>query len=137
MEVRMVRQLQLTVTVALFVLGGAISANARSSMPADDRWNAQHIDALPREVRNAIASYTRICGGPLAAEHSFARYFQNGSVKLIGLHFENVRCGNRASICKASGCLHQVYISRGGGPYRLLTSTYVPELDLTQIKIGP
>jgi hypothetical protein len=136
MEVRMVRQLQLTVTVVLFVLGGAISADARSSMPADDRWNAQHMDVLPPEVRNAVAPYARVCGGPLAAEHSFARYFQNGSVKLIGLHFENVRCGNRASICKASGCLHQVYISRGGGPYRLLTSAYVPELDLTQIKIG-
>ena len=130
----MVRQLQLTVIAALLVLAGPISASARSSMPADDRWNAQHIDALPPEVRNAIASYARICGGPLAAEHSFARYFQNGSVKLIGLHFENVRCGNRASICKASGCLHQVYISRGGGPYRLLSSAYVPELDLTQIK---
>jgi hypothetical protein len=33
----MVRQLQLTVRVALFVLGGTISAGARSSMPADDR----------------------------------------------------------------------------------------------------
>ena len=133
----MVRQLQLTVIAALLVLAGSISASARSSMPADVRWNAQHIDALPPEVRNAIASYTRICGGPLAAEHSFARYFQNGSVKLIGLDFEDLRCGNRASICKASGCLHQVCISRGGGPYRLLRSAYVPELDLTQIKIGP
>jgi hypothetical protein len=43
MEIPMVRQLQLTVTVALFVLGGIISVGARSSMPADDRWNAQHI----------------------------------------------------------------------------------------------
>jgi hypothetical protein len=133
----MARHLPITMTTALVVLAGSFSAGARSSMPADDRWNAQHIDALPPEIRNAIASYTRMCGGPLAAEHSFARYLQSGTVKLIGLHFENVRCGNRASICKASGCLHQVYISRGGGPYRLLTSTYAPELDLTQIKIAP
>lgn len=132
----MARHLQITMTTALVVLAGSFSAGARSSMPADDRWNAQHIDALPPEIRNAIASYTRMCGGPLAAEHSFARYLQSGTVKLIGLHFENVRCGNRASICKVSGCLHQVYISRGGGPFRLLTSTYVPELDLKQIKIG-
>jgi hypothetical protein len=133
----MARHLPITMTTALVVLAGSFSAGARSSMPADDRWNAQHIDALPPEIRNAIASYTRMCGGPLAAEHSFARYLQSGTVKLIGLHFENVRCGNRASICKASGCLHQVYISRGGGPYRLLTSTYAPALDLTQIKIAP
>jgi len=128
----MARHLQITMTTALVVLAGSFSAGARSSMPADDRWNPQHIDVLPSEVRNAIVPYARICGGPLAAGHSFVRY----TVKLIGLHFENVRCGNRASICKASGCLHQVYISRGGGPYRLFTSAYVPELDLTQIKIG-
>src|SRR5258705_11189663 len=105
MEVRMVRHLQLTVTVALFVLGGIISAGARSSMPADDRWNPQHIDALPPEDRNAIAPYARICGGPLAAEHSFARYFQTGTGKLIGLHFEALRCGNRVSVGKAAGRL--------------------------------
>jgi hypothetical protein len=113
----MARHLQITMTTALVVLAGSFSAGARSSMPADDRWNPQHIDVLPSEVRNAIVPYARICGGPLAAGHSFVRYFQNGTVKLIGLHFEN-------------------YISRGGGPYRLFTSAYVPELDLTQIKIG-
>jgi hypothetical protein len=132
----MVRPLQLTVTVALFVLGGFISAAARSSMPADDRWNPQHIDGLPSEVRNAIAPYARICGGPLAAEHSFARYFQSGSMKLIGLHFEHLRCGDRAAVCTAAGYLHQVYISTGGR-YRLFRSSYVPELDLTQVKISP
>jgi hypothetical protein len=31
------------------------------------------------------------------------------------------------------GCLHQVYISTGGR-YRLLSSSHVPELDLTQVK---
>jgi hypothetical protein len=132
----MARQLYMTATAALLVLAGSISAGARSSMPADDRWNPQHIDALPPEARNAIAPYARICGGPLAAEHSFARYFQNGRVKLIGLHFEGLRCGNRDAVCKSAGCLHQVYISTGGR-YRLLSSSYVPELDLTQVKVGP
>jgi hypothetical protein len=132
----MVRQLQLTVAMALFVLGGVISAGARSSVPADDRWNPQHIDGLPSEVRSAIAPYVRVCGGPLAAEHSFARYFQNRTVKLIGLHFEGLRCGNRRAVCKSAGCLHQVYISTGGR-YRLLRSSYVPELDLTQVKVAP
>jgi hypothetical protein len=132
----MARQLYMTATAALLVLAGSISAGARSSMPADDRWNPQHIDGLPPEVRNAIASYARICGAPLAAEHSFARYFQNGTVKLIGLHFKGLRCGNRGADCKSAGCLHQVYVSTGGR-YRLLSSSYVPELDLTQVKVGP
>ena len=83
----MIRHLQLTVTVVLLASGGFISASAHSSMPSADRWNPQHIDGLPSEVRNAISRYARICGGPLAAEHSLARYFQKGTVKLIGLPF--------------------------------------------------
>jgi hypothetical protein len=100
------------------------------------RANPQHIDSLPAEIRSAIAPYARVCGGPLAAEHSFVRYFQSGTAKLIGLHFEHLRCSNRAAVCTAAGCLHQVYISTGGR-YRLLRSSYVPELDLTQVKIPP
>jgi len=137
MEVHMVSWLQLTVSVALLVGGGFISAQARSAgTPPEDRWNPQHIGGLPVEIRKSIAPYARICGGPLAAEHSFARYFQSGNAKLIGLHFEHLRCGDRAAACKAAGCWHQVYISTGG-PYRLLRSSYVPELDLTEIKISP
>jgi hypothetical protein len=127
--------LQLALSVALFLGCGLVSAQARSSgTPPDDRWNPQHIGGLPAEIREAIAPYARVCGAPLAAEHSFARYFQRGSAKLIGLHFEHVRCGNRAAVCTAAGCLHQVYISTGGR-YRLLKSSYVQELDLTRVQI--
>jgi len=107
-------------------------------VPAHDPWSPQHIDSLPAEIRNAIAPFARACGGRLAAEHSFATYFQRGAAKLIALHFEHLSCPNRAAICKAPGCLHQVYISTGGR-YRLLRSSYVLELDLTQVKIpaGP
>jgi hypothetical protein len=127
--------LQLALSVALFLGCGLVSAQARSSgTPPDDRWNPQHIGGLPAEIREAIAPYARVCGAPLAAEHSFARYFQRGSAKLIGLHFEHVRCSNRAAVCTAAGCLHQVYISTGGR-YRLLKSSYVQELDLTRVQI--
>jgi hypothetical protein len=86
-----------------------------SAVPADDRCNAQHIGALPPEVRNAIASYTRMSSSvpaPLAAEHSLARYFQNGSVKLIGLRLKTsaVVIGPRSA--KASGCTPPSLISR-------------------------
>jgi hypothetical protein len=91
---------------------------------------------LPVEVRNATAPYARVCGGPLAAEHSFVRYFQSDTAKLIGLHFEHLRCADRAAVCRPTGCLHQVYIS-GGGKCRFLRSSCVPELDLTQVKTPP
>jgi hypothetical protein len=114
--------LQLTLIVALLVGCDLVSAQARSGgTPPEDRWNPQHIASLPAEIRNAIAPYARVCGGPLAAEHSFVRYFQSGKAKLIGLHFEHLRCGDRAALCNAAGCLHQVYISTGG-KYRLLRS---------------
>ena len=93
-------------------------AAARGGMPSEDRWTPQHIDSLPPEIRNVIAHYAKVCGGSLAAEHPFATYFQRGTARLLALHFEHVRCGDSAPICSAKGCLHQVYISRGG-PYRL------------------
>jgi hypothetical protein len=133
----MFRWLQLIVTIGLLAVEGSlISANARGGMPSEGRWNPEHIDGLPAEIRDAIATYARVCGGTLAAEHSFAHYFQRGTVNLIGLHFEHLRCGNKAAICTAAGCLHQVYISTGGR-YRLLRSSYVPGFDLTQVKIAP
>ena len=131
----MIRWLRLSLTVPLLLAGGLASASARGGMRSDDPWNPEHIDGLPAEVRGAIAHYARVCGGTLVAGHSFARYYQQGTVKLIGLHFEHLRC-DRAAVCTAAGCLHQVYIS-SGGRYRLLISSYVPELDLTQVRIAP
>lgn len=129
--------LKLTATVLLLLGGGFISVQARGGrIWLEDRWNPQHIGVLPVEIRNTIAPYARVCGGPLAAEHSFVRYFQSGTANLIGLHFEHLRCADRAAVCRPAGCLHQVYIS-SGGKYRLLRSSYVPELDLTQVKIPP
>ena len=134
-EVQMFRLLQIILKLALLVGCGLVSAQARGGrVQLEDRWNPQHLTVLPAEIRNAIAPYARVCGGPLAAEHSFVRYFQSGNAKLIGLHFEHLRCDDRAAVCKAAGCLHQVYISTGG-KYRLFRSSYVPELDLTQLRI--
>jgi hypothetical protein len=131
----MLRRSQLALSVA-FLLGGFVSAQAKSTLPTEDPWNPQHISGLPAEIVNVIAPFARVCGGRLAAEHSFASYFQRGTTKLIGLHFEHFSCPNRAAVCTAAGCLHQVYISTGGR-YRLLRSSYVPELDLTQVKVAP
>jgi hypothetical protein len=125
----------LSLATVLCIALSPIPADARGGMPAENRWNPQHIDSLPPEIRNAIARYAQVCGGSLAAEHMFATYFQKGTARLIALHFEHLRCSGGAPICSAKGCLHQVYISRGG-PYRLLTSAHVPEVDLTKVPLG-
>ena len=84
---------------------------------AEDPWNPQHITGLPPEIRNVLG---HVCAAP-RAQHQFASYFQNSRV--LVLHFERFRCGDRAAHCTQAGCLHQVYVSTGGG-YRLLRSYY-------------
>jgi hypothetical protein len=88
----------------------------------DERWNPQHIEGLPAEVRSAVA---RVCGRA-RAEHQFASYFQNSHV--IVLHFGHAHCGDRGALCTQSGCLHQMYLLKDG-LYRLVRSYYGPEED--------
>ena len=107
----------------LVITSQASPASARGGgLHSEDRWNSQHIDGLPAEVRNAVA---RMCAGS-RAEHQFAGYFQNSRV--LVLHFEHFRCGDRGALCTQAGCLHQVYVSTGGR-YRLLRSYYAQEGD--------
>jgi len=86
-------------------------------MHAEDPWNPQHVNGLPPEIRSVLG---HMCAAP-RAQHQFAGYFQNSRV--LVLHFERLRCGDRAAYCTQAGCLHQVYVSTGGG-YRLLRSYY-------------
>jgi hypothetical protein len=79
----MLRGPQLAVSVALLLGSGLSFAQAKSAVPAHDPWSPQHIDSLPAEIRNAIAPFARACGGRLAAEHSFATYFQRGAAKSL------------------------------------------------------
>ena len=98
-------------------------AVARSSPgTADHPWNAEHIDHLPLEVRNAIS---RLCGPSSRAAHYFATYSANS--RFLNLHFEHSRCPSQ-KVCTEVGCLHQVYVL-SGGRYRLLKSYYGPGND--------
>ena len=84
---------------------------------AENPWNPQHITGLPPEIRNVLGL---VCAAP-RAQHQFAGYFQNSRV--LVLHFERFRCGDRGARCTQACCLHQVYVSTGG-QYRLLRSYY-------------
>lgn len=92
----------------------------------EDRYNPQHIDSLPPEIRSAIL---RRCNEPMAL-HPFASY--SDAAKRIELHFEHFVCGGKGSgaraYCGPSGCLHQVWVLVGGH-YRLLRSFYTPAGD--------
>jgi len=92
------------------------------SVRSEDRYNPQHIDGLPPEIRNAI--YHK-CSTPRAL-HDFASYSEN--MHRIVLHFEHFYCDERNALCNPSGCLHLVYFL-SGGHYRLIGSYYAPAGD--------
>jgi hypothetical protein len=100
------------------VQSSAKGGNIRS----EDRYNPQHIESLPPEIRSSILHK---CGVPKAL-HSFASYLDNS--KKIVLHFEHFVCDGDGTYCTASGCLHEVYIS-AGSHYKLERSYYAPAGD--------
>jgi hypothetical protein len=89
---------------------------------SEDRYNPQHIESLPPEVRNSILHR---CAEPKAV-HPFATYFDD--LKRIVLHFEHFVCDGDGTYCTSSGCLHQIWASVGGH-YRLVRSYYAPAGD--------
>jgi hypothetical protein len=117
--------------VSLLGLAGTLAASARDGMPSEDPLNRAHIEGLPPEVRANIERSTRACGAPVAALHLFSRYIQDRVTgdRFIALHFEEVHCANRAAICTTAGCLHQVYVSKGGA-YQDILNVYAPEIAL-------
>jgi hypothetical protein len=108
---------------ALIVLLTCGQASAKGgSYHMEDRYNPQHIDGLPSEVRNSILHK---CTEPKAL-HPFASYFDNS--RRIVLHFEHFLCDGDGTYCTSSGCLHQVWVSVGNH-YRLMRSYYAPAGD--------
>jgi hypothetical protein len=96
-----------------------IGIRAQRGPSTPDRWNPQHVDSLPADIRNAV---TRMCGQAPKAERDFTSYFENS--RRIVLHFQHFRCDGRP-LCTKAGCLQQVYTFTGGH-YRLLKSYYGP-----------
>jgi hypothetical protein len=88
----------------------------------EDRYNPQHIDRLPPEIRNSIL---RRCNEPKAM-HPFAGYFDGE--RTIVLHFEHFACAGGGTYCNPSGCLHQVW-ALVRGHYVLVRSYYAPAGD--------
>jgi hypothetical protein len=117
--------------VFLLGLAGVLPAFARGPTPPEDPLSRAHIEDLPREMRDSIQRSTHACGAGFAARHLFSRYIQDRITgdRFIAIHFDEVHCVNRAAICTTAGCLHQVYVSKGG-PYRDIFNVYAPEIEL-------
>jgi hypothetical protein len=110
------------VLIALLLTCSQSLAKGGAFGRSEDRYNLQHIDSLPPEVRNSILHG---CAEPKAL-HPFAIYFDD--LKRIVLHFEHFVCDGDGTYCRRWGCLHQVWASTGGH-YRLVRSYYAPAGD--------
>lgn len=106
------------------------SAVARGSLATENPFAAEHIDALPSDIRRAVAQRERACRGNSAAGHYFSVSIDASGRRFIALHFENFYCpGRRAAVCNATGCVHEVFVETQGRQTRVL------ELRADEIKM--
>lgn len=105
-------------------------AQARGGMATERPQAAEHIEALPADLRRGLAARERACGNAAAAGHYFSVSIPAGGQRFESLHFEDFVCTNRATICNAAGCLHEVYLE-SGGRHRLVFSARAGEVRLT------
>ena len=120
-HMRNLRRLAIIIGLLLGFIDYASPSFARGGINSDDPWNPEHIDQLPTEIRHALG---RMCGQSMRADHYFVRYLENS--RMIELHFEHFRCGDKDPLCTQSGCLHQIFVL-SDGKYHLLKSYYRPE----------
>ena len=97
-------------------IGGAAS---RGGIGSDDPWNPHHIDVLPAEVRQYIAT---VCKPPAAAQHDFATYLPQD--KRWRINLEYLRCnGLEGSFRRGDQCLDVDFVEVGSH-FRLASRQY-------------
>lgn len=124
------RQYLVALMVCLVSATVAEAGGARG-MGQEHPFAAEHIEGLPAEVRRAVLTYERACGGKAAATHYFAVSIDTPAQSFLSLHYEDFSCPNRGTICTAAGCLHEVFAGRGAG-YRRVFSVYAEDVRLTK-----
>ena len=85
------------------------------------------------ELRGQIENVTKTCRSPVSVLDDFSRYLQSNDFRFIALHFEKIRCADLTAICRTKGCLHQIYVSKSNGPYQLVVSAYLSEIELKRL----
>lgn len=113
-------------SLCLVIVLTALSIGTQSfakggNMRSEDRYDPQHIDDLPSEIRRQVL---KLCPAPKAL-HEFARYSDH--LRKIVLHFEELYCGDKP-FCGPSGCFHQTYVL-SAGHYHLIGTYSAPDGD--------
>ena len=98
-----------------------VSADARGSFATEKPWAAEHIDALPADIRHTVTKHERACGGQAAAGHYFSVEIDASGRRFIALHYENFYCPGSRAVCGSTGCLHEVFVETAGRRARVFT----------------
>ena len=121
-------------TGLIFLLAALIDihavAAARGSSASENPLAAEHIDALPPDLHRVVVNRARACGNKAAAAHYFSVSIEAEGFRFVSLHFEDFACANRAAVCIADRCLHEVYLE-SHGRHRLVFTTHARDLKLT------
>jgi hypothetical protein len=99
---------------------------------ARDPWNPAHLSHLPPEIRAEALKWNAACGGSIAAAQQFALYLTVPGARFVALHYDDFRCHNKAVQCDSDGCLHEVYVATGGGPYRRVMRVHARDIRLSR-----
>jgi hypothetical protein len=121
--------LQITLGATLIASTMTLSAYARGSFASEEPSSIRHIEALPITIQRSIRHYVWRCGNAVKATHYFAVSISTDGDELISLHFENISCDDRRSVCDSGECLHQVYL-KSRGRYILVFSAYATEVTI-------
>ncbi|ACI94829.1 conserved hypothetical protein [Afipia carboxidovorans OM5] len=120
-------------TMSALLLAGSLSATsaayARGGFASENPLAAEHIEALPPEIRRKLSVRARACGNKAAAAHYFSVTIGTKGQHFISLHFEDFACQNRTTICQGDLCLHEVYLQSRAG-HRLVFSTHARDLKM-------
>lgn len=105
--------------IALMICLTASGAMARASGQVQGRLvplASGQYDRLSPIVRSALESAKRACGNEyITVRNGFLRYLQ-GPVgeEFTAVHFDEIGCANRVALCSSAGCLHRIFVTRGG-----------------------
>src|SRR5262245_2368720 len=122
-------KLLFALVVCLASAAGIETAAARG-IAQEHPYAAEHIEGLPAEVRRAVLTHERACGGKAAATHYFSVSISTATQSFLSLHFEDYACPNRSALCIAVGCIHEIYAGRGAA-YRRVFSIHAEDVRLT------
>lgn len=114
----------------LLPLTMADRALSRSGTATERPWAPEHIEGLPHDIRRDVEGHAKVCGNRPAAQHYFSLSIEASGLRFRAQHFEDFACKRRGSVCRAEGCLHEVFAD-DGRRQRHVFSVFAHDIRLT------